>query len=45
MEDVLEFMYLGHRIGSPKELMCQDELNVSEEEEVYEAVITWVKLT
>ena len=32
-----------HRIGSPKELMCQDELNVSEEEEVYEPVITWGK--
>ena len=26
-----------------KELMCRDELNISEEEEVYEAVLTWVK--
>ncbi|XP_078375891.1 kelch-like protein 12 [Oculina patagonica] len=26
-----------------KELICMDEINVSEEEEVYEAVIAWVK--
>ena len=26
-----------------KELICRDELNISEEEEVYEAVLTWVK--
>lgn len=26
-----------------KELICKDELNVSEEEEVYQAVIAWVK--
>ena len=26
-----------------KELICMDEINVAEEEEVYEAVMTWVK--
>ena len=26
-----------------KELICKDEINVSDEEEVYQAVITWVK--
>ena len=35
------FLSLGFE--QVKELMCQDELQISEEEEVYEAIITWVR--
>ena len=36
-----DFLSLGFE--KVKELMCKDELNVSEEEQVYEAVMAWVK--
>jgi len=36
-----DFLSLG--FDQVKELMCKDELNIAEEEEVYEAVIAWVK--
>ena len=36
-----DFLSLGFE--QVKELMCQDELQISEEEEVYEAIITWVR--
>ena len=32
----------GERLH-PGELMCQDELQISEEEEVYEAILTWIR--
>ena len=35
--------FIALELKKVKELMCQDELNISEEEEVYEAVIAWVK--
>ena len=35
--------FLKLEFNNVKELMCQDELNISGEEEVYEAVIAWVK--
>ena len=35
--------YLSLGFEQVKELMCQDELQISEEEEVYEAIITWVR--
>ena len=35
--------YLSLGVEQVKELMCQDDLQISEEEEVYEAMITWVK--
>ena len=35
------FLSLG--FAQVKELLCKDELNVSEEEQVYEAVMAWVK--
>ena len=36
-----DFLSLG--FDQVKELMCEDELNISEEEQVYEAVMSWVK--
>ena len=36
-----DFLSLGFE--QVKDLMCQDELQISEEEEVYEAIITWIK--
>ena len=36
-----DFLALGFE--QVKELMCRDELNISEEEQVYEAVMAWVK--
>ena len=36
-----DFLSLG--FAQVKELMCKDELNVSEEEQVYEAVMAWVR--
>ena len=35
--------FIALELKKVKELMCQDELNISEEEEVYEAVIALVK--
>ena len=36
-----DFLSLGFE--QVKELMCQDELQISEEEEVYEAILTWIR--
>lgn len=35
--------FLSLDLEKVKELMCEDDLNISEEEQVYEAVMSWVK--
>ena len=35
--------FLSLDFDKVRKLMCEDELNISEEEEVYEAVMAWVK--
>ena len=35
--------FLSLRFEQVKEFMCEDKLNISEEEQVYEAVMAWVK--